>query len=161
MIFGGICVEVSRKFSKNPHFWQKGIATEDENFESISTEVPSSPPPLKNIPDNLPYPSYQIHSMAAPLCCASPNEKSQCWGVEANLIGWFTTTFHRQHYKPSHLTQIAIVQSNPLRLKTWQVIYWFRGQKNYPAPSAPEKALHSHIFAFPCSFDYKIYPKNK
>ena len=42
MIFGVICVEVSRKFSKNPHFWQKSISTQDENFESISTEVPSS-----------------------------------------------------------------------------------------------------------------------
>ena len=45
MIFGVICVEVSRKFSKNTHFWQKSISTQDKNFESISTEVPP------NIPD--------------------------------------------------------------------------------------------------------------
>ena len=45
MIFGVICVEVSRKFSKNPHFWQKSISTNFEIFESISTEVPSSPSP--------------------------------------------------------------------------------------------------------------------
>ena len=44
MDFGVICVEVSQNFSKNPHFRQKSISTQDENFESVSTEVPSSPP---------------------------------------------------------------------------------------------------------------------
>ena len=42
-----IWVEVSRKFSKNPHFWQKSISTNFEIFESISTEVGSPLP--KNI----------------------------------------------------------------------------------------------------------------
>ena len=37
-----ICVEVSRKFSKNPHFWQKSISANFEIFEGISTEVPPS-----------------------------------------------------------------------------------------------------------------------
>merc|ERR1711873_327671 len=41
--FWVICVEVSRKFSKNPHFWQKSISTNFEIFESISTEVGSPP----------------------------------------------------------------------------------------------------------------------
>ena len=45
MIFGVICVEVSRKFSKNPHFWQKVHLHSEANFESSSTEVPSPPPP--------------------------------------------------------------------------------------------------------------------
>ena len=31
--FWGDCVEVSRKFSKNPRFWQKSISTLGRNFE--------------------------------------------------------------------------------------------------------------------------------
>ena len=54
VIFGVICVEVSRKFSKNPHFLQKSISTNFKIFESISTEVGSPPKYLCFIFDHKP-----------------------------------------------------------------------------------------------------------
>ena len=42
--FWGDCVEVSRKFSKNPRFWQKSISPHGRKFQSISPQVPSPPP---------------------------------------------------------------------------------------------------------------------
>ena len=47
MIFGVLYVDTSRKFRKNPIFWAKSISTIFENFERISTEVGSPPPPSK------------------------------------------------------------------------------------------------------------------
>ena len=46
--FWGDCVEVSRKFSKNPRFWQKSISTKFENFEKYFYRGGVPPPP--NIP---------------------------------------------------------------------------------------------------------------
>ena len=43
MIFGVLCVDISRKFRKNPRFRAKSIVTIFEDFESISTEVGSPP----------------------------------------------------------------------------------------------------------------------
>ena len=47
--FWGDCVEVSRKFSKNPRFWQKSISTKFENFEKYFYRGGVTPP--QNIPD--------------------------------------------------------------------------------------------------------------
>ena len=49
MIFGVLYVDTSRKFRKNPIFWAKSISTIFENFERISTEVGSPPPPQKSV----------------------------------------------------------------------------------------------------------------
>ena len=51
MIFGVICVEVSRKFSKNPHFWQKSSSTNFENFRKFIYRDGVTPPPKKNRSD--------------------------------------------------------------------------------------------------------------
>ena len=49
MIFGVICVEVSRKFSKNPHFWQKSISTLGRNFEKYFYRGALTPPPKNTL----------------------------------------------------------------------------------------------------------------
>merc|ERR1712163_110202 len=45
VIFGVICVEVSRKFSKKSSFLAKKYFSTGRNFESISPQVPSPPSP--------------------------------------------------------------------------------------------------------------------
>ena len=47
--FWGDCVEVSRKFSKNPRFWQKSISTLGRNFEKYFYRGALTPLP-KNLP---------------------------------------------------------------------------------------------------------------
>ena len=49
MDFGVICVEVSRNFPKNGNFFKKLLLNWAENFESISAQVPSPPPPISLI----------------------------------------------------------------------------------------------------------------
>ena len=44
MIFGVICVEVSRKFSKNPHFWQK-VFLQMSKFSKVFLQRWGHPPP--------------------------------------------------------------------------------------------------------------------
>ena len=43
--FWGDCVEVSRKFSKNPRFWQKSISTLGRNFEKYFYRGALTPSP--------------------------------------------------------------------------------------------------------------------
>ena len=50
MDFGVICVEVSRKFSKNPQFGKKLFLHSDENFPKYFYRSALTPPP-KNRPD--------------------------------------------------------------------------------------------------------------
>merc|ERR1712240_470000 len=53
VIFGVICVEVSRKFSKNPHFWQKSISTHARKFRKYFYTGALTPTP-KNISEKHP-----------------------------------------------------------------------------------------------------------
>ena len=52
--FWGDCVEVSRKFSKNPRFWQKSISTLGRNFEKYFYRGALTPPPNNSLIANWP-----------------------------------------------------------------------------------------------------------
>ena len=44
-----LLVDTSRKFRKNPRFWEKNTSTNFQKFGDTSTKVPTTP--AKNIPD--------------------------------------------------------------------------------------------------------------
>ena len=66
MDFGVICVEVSRKFSKNPQFGKKVFLHSDENFPKYFYRGALTPPP-KNNPG-----AHQMSSWYPPAPAAAP-----------------------------------------------------------------------------------------